>query len=77
MSKNLAAHSDNKIRATIARNLVDSRQFFSRQVVSLQRTLGIRSHTMRVGLAARKVSRKAQKAGERMASKGHFGPELR
>ena len=49
MWKNLADLSDNKIQSTIARELGVSRQCFSRQVVSLQRTLGIRSHTMRAG----------------------------
>ncbi len=40
---------DGKSQSAIARELGVSRQFFSRQVVSLQRTLGIRSHTMRAG----------------------------
>ena len=38
-----------KSQSAIARELGVSRQFFSRQVVSLQRMLGIRSHTMRAG----------------------------
>ena len=46
MRKSLAAHSDNKNKAAIAPELGFSRQFFPRQVGSLQRTLGIRSHTM-------------------------------
>ena len=42
-----------KSQSAIARELGVSRQFFSRQVVSLQRTLGIRSHTMRAGRSPR------------------------
>ncbi len=40
-----------KSQSQLARNLGVSRQFFSRQVISLQETLGIRSHTMRSELA--------------------------
>ncbi len=46
---------DGKSQSAIARDLGVSRQFFSRQVVSLQRTLGIRSHTMRAGRDRREL----------------------